>query len=67
MILPRVSGAAKTDFILSMLSIMVKQGSVGMSEEDLKSFKKKLKGIINKAKFGEDVAGSDVDIKEGAG
>jgi hypothetical protein len=67
MILPRVSGEERVDFILKMLTIMVSQGSAGMSQEDFKEFKKNLTDVINKTKAGEDVKDKVVDINTGKG
>jgi hypothetical protein len=67
MILSRVSGKERTDFVVKILEIMVTLGSASMSEDELKAFKKKLRAVINGAKPGEGVADNVVDIEQGAG
>ena len=53
MMLPRVSGKDRVDFIVSLLGVMVKQGGAGLSADEFKDFKKKLREVITRTKPGD--------------
>ncbi len=62
MILPRVAGEGKGEFVEQMVAILVQQGCVGLSEEEIKKFKAKIVAIVKKAQPAEASDTTNMDM-----
>ena len=60
--LPRVPGEKREGFVLEMVEALVKQGSRGMSDEELEDFKKRIIKQVKQTKHAEPEGDKIIDI-----
>jgi hypothetical protein len=67
MMLPRVPGKERAQFVLKMFAGMMEHGTAGMSDEEFMEFKGRLQDILDQARPGEAVEVNGVELAPGGG
>jgi hypothetical protein len=67
MMLPRVPGKERAEFVLRMFAGMMEHGTAGMSDEEFAEFKGRLQDILDQARPGGAVEVDGVEQAPGGG